>query len=380
MGINLKKISMKKLSITVSIIAFSILVAVLVVILNFAKKEAVPDVMKDVTKVGLILLGESDDNSWNQTHYEALSRISGELNLEVTTKENVAGDDSCLDVIKSLIEGSDCKVIIATSFEYGPYIEKAAAENPDRYFLCTGANAVSGNMGSYFGRMYQMRYLSGIIAGCQTKTGHIGYEASYPIPEVNRGVNAFTLGVRSVNPDAVVHLIFCGSWNDDRHADECAEKLISEYGVDVIASQVDSMEPLRVAEKRGIWSIGNNIDLSAMFPNSFLTACEWHWDEYYSEKILLCKQGKFRGEFEWLGAESGIVRLTQLDRTGNAFAECKAPVEAAKKDFDDRSFDVFYGPIKDTDGNIRVPAGESMSDKNMLENFDWYVEGVEIAE
>ncbi len=380
MSIDLKKISMKKMSITVSIIAFSILVVVLVVILNFRKKAPVPDVMKEVTPVGLILLGNKDDNSWNRTHYEALSRISDELNLEVVTKEKVAGDESCLKVIKSLIEESNCKVIIGSSIEYSQYIEKAAAENPDRCFLCVCGDNISSNLGSYFGRMYQMRYLSGIIAGCQTKTGHIGCVAPFPVDEVNRGINAFTLGMRSVNPDAVLHVIFCGSWNDDRHAVECTEKLISEYGVDVIASQLDSPEPLRVAEKRGVWSIGNNYDLSEMFPKSFLTACEWHWDNYYREKILLCKQGKFTGALEWPGAESGIVQLTPLERTGNACEECKAPVEAAKKKFDDRSFDVFYGPIKDTEGNIRIPAGESMSDKNMLGNFDWYVEGVEIAE
>ena len=228
--------------------------------------------------------------------------------------------------------------------------------------------------------MYQLRYLSGIVAGIQTKTGHIGYIASFPISEVNRGINAFTLGVRSVAPDAVVHVSFCGSWDEDEPAAVCTEKLITGYGADVITMQVDSLAPMKVAEEKGVWSIGNNFDNSEIFPKSFLTACEWHWEEYYRRQILLCKQGKFKGDLEWLGIDSGILRLTPLEKTGNASDECGNKLKDAQKRFEERTFDVFYGPVKDNSGKLRVAEGESMSDKNMLDNFDWYVEGVSIEE
>ncbi len=379
MRANNKKFSMKKLSIAVGVLAFSILSAILIIILNFAKKEKTPDVLQNVTKVGVILHGEKNDNNWNQAHFDALTRVSGKLNLEIEVSENTATDDSCSDVIKGLVEDSGCSIIIGTSYEYVKYIEKAAADYPDRYFLNLNGENVSKNLGAFFGRMYQTRYLSGIVAGASTKTGHIGCVSSYPISETVRGVNAFTLGVRSVNPDAVVHVIYCGSWNDDNAAGESTEKLINEYGADVISMQTDSLEPMRIAEEKGVWAIGNNFDTSEMFPKSFLTACEWHWDEYYSEKILLCKQGKFRGTSEWLGFESGIVKLTELDKTKNASVDCRKPLEMAERKFKERTFDVFYGPIKDSSGNIRIAEGESMSDENMMFHFEWYVEGVEIA-
>ncbi len=373
-----KRPDMKQISIAVSVIVFTILMVSVIIIINFTKGEMRSDVLKQTTNVGVLLLGSADDHSWNQSHIDSLDRVSGELNLKVIVRDNVPPYGGCHDVIRKLIEEDDCKVVIATSVEYGDTISQAAKEYPDCRFLYTAGRSHEPNVGSFFGRMYQIRYLSGIIAGNQTKTGHIGYVGAYPNSEVNRCINAFTLGVRAVRPDAVVHVSFCNSWVDDELAASSANMLIDKCGADVITLHTDSVSPLRVAEERSVWSIGTGPDDPQLYPNTCLTSCVWDWDSYYRKAILSVKQGKFRGEWQWLGYESGIMKLTDPKLTGNAAPGYEEKLNAAIKGFEEHTYDVFYGPVTDMDGRIRIPEGESMSDDEMYDRFDWYVEGVKI--
>lgn len=373
----MRNLSMKQISLIVSVIVFSILLLTVIIILNFTKGDVRVDVLKDSTKVGLILGGPKDDRSWGQSHYEALISVADDLNLEIICRDNVPGDEKCSDVIRELA-ASGCRIIIANSLGYGKYINAAAAEFPDIWFLHATGLEEAPNICTFFGRMYQIRYLSGIVAGLQTETGSIGYVASFPISEVNRGINAFTLGVRSVNPDAVVHVAFCESWDDGAAAKSCAEKLMDSYDTDIMTMHTNSAAPLEAANERGIWTIGYNYDNSDVFPYTYLTGCVWNWEPYYREQILACLQGKFSSGYKWLGIESGIVKLVDPAETGNAVPACREALEKARTRFDTFSFDVFYGPIRDNTGEIRIPEGESMSDVNMLNRFDWYVEGVEI--
>ncbi len=370
------KISQTKISIIVSAVTFSILVVAFIVILNFTREEKVRYVVPEKINVGLILSGSKDDTGWDQSHYDSICRISDEVGIVLYVRENVIADDSLEDVIKDLAENEKCTVIIGCSPDYCEYEERAAAKYPDRYFLNAFGTASGKNIGSFSVRAYQTRYLSGIIAGKQTSTGHIAYVASSPGSDVIRGINAFALGVRSVAPEAVVTVAFCGSGTDDKSAYDCALSLITSTGADVMTMHTDSLAPMQVAEENGVWSIGYNADTSDRFPNTFLTACEWEWDSYYKEQIMLCKQAKFSGEHTWLGIDSGIMKLTPLEKTNNAVGGCKELLEAAMRKFSDRSFDVFYGPITDNEGVLRVPEGESMSDVQMFEHFDWYVDGV----
>lgn len=375
----MNKLSMAKISILVSITLFSILAATIVIILNFNNSTAGSDTGQERMRVGLILNGSADDRSWGQSHYESLVRVSEQLDLELIYREEVPEDEGCAEVISDLIENEGCRVIIANSFGFGDCMISESEKHPEVYFLHAAGSASGRNIGSFFGRMYQFRYLSGIIAGNQTKTGKIGYVAAFPIDEVNRGISAFTLGVRSVNPEAEVYVSFCGSWTGDDEAERSAELLADSYGVDVLTLHTDSLAPLETADKRGIWSIGYNYDNSELFPGTYLTACVWDWDSYYTEQIQSCIQGKFRGEHKWLGIESGIMKLVDPGKTGNAASGYELALEAAESRFRDFSADVFYGPVTDNTGAIRVPDGESMSDAMMLGGFDWYVEGVRIV-
>ncbi len=375
----MNKLSMAKISILVSITLFSILAAAIIIILNFNNRTGGDASEEERICIGLIMNGKADDRSWGQSHYESLARVAGEMGAELVYREEVPEDEHCDDVIDELVNSAGCKVVIADSYGYGEQIKAAAERYPDVYFLHAAGSESGHNIGSFFGRMYQFRYLSGIIAGNQTKTNKIGYVAAFPIDEVNRGINAFTLGVRSVNPEAEVYVSFCGSWTDDEAAGESAETLIGEYGIDTLTLHCDSLAPHRAADSRGVWSIGYNYDNSELFPDTYLTACVWDWDSYYREQIQSCVTGKFRGEHKWLGIESGIMELVDPGRNGIASPGYSEPLEAAKARFESFGYDVFYGPVTDSEGIVRVPEGESMSDAAMLGSFDWYVEGVRVV-
>ena len=361
------------------LITGAIMVAIVVGMIVIRDRGVNTDVTAKTTRVGLILIGDRNDGSYNQAHYDAMMRIKDELNLEIVCRDHVPEDESCAAVMEELIEEYGCRAIIAGSFGYGEYITKSAEGHPEVCFLhATGTEKLT-NLSSCMGRMYQARYLSGIVAGMRSESGKIGYVAAFPYSEVIRGLNAFALGVRSVAPEAEIHVRYINSWGDDTAAKMASEALLDiEPGIDVLAMHTDSLKPCEVADQRGVWSIGYNMDNSSLFPDTYLTACEWKWDSCYREKILSCLQGKFHGENVWIEMESGIVGLSEL--TKNVADGTKEKLAEANARFANRSFDVFYGPVRDNEGQLRIPEGESMSDEEMLNRFDWYVEGVIVEE
>ncbi len=359
------------------IIATSVMLIIIVGMFFINEKQMSTEVTKEKTKIGFVYNGTIDDKGWGQSHYEGISKSAEELNLEVIYKESVPFDETCMDVMRDMIQ-DDCEIIICNSYDYGEWMLKVAEEYPDVvFFHATGVEERS-NVSTYFGRMYQMRYLSGIVAGLQTETNNIGYVAAFPISEVNRGINAFTLGVRSVNPKADVHVRWSGSWTDDEKNIEAANKLIDECDIDVMTMHCDTIVPLQVAEEHEIWSIGYNMDNSELFPDSFLTAAVWNWEKFYTPQILECLQGKFHSAHWWDGAETELVGLSPF--TKNVKSGIEEVVNKEMVRLNAGNFDVFNGPIKDVNGKMKINEGENMPDEAMLNSFDWYVEGVKIYE
>lgn len=364
---------MKKIMITIFVF-ISIIIFGMFVIRNNQKDT---NITKKQTKVGFILNGKVDDKSWGQSHYNGMERIKKELNLDVIYKEDVPEDDGCIETIEELVKDG-CEIIICDSFGYGNAEITCAKKYPEVYFFhATGVENAS-NLSTYFGRIYQMRYLTGVVAGLQTKTNEIGYVAAFPIAEVNRGINAFTLGVRAVNPDAKVYVEWSNSWGDDKANGDATRRLIEKQNIDVLAMHMDSVVPLEIAEEEGIWTIGYNIDNSENFPNTFLTAPVWNWEKFYEPRIRECLQGKFQGKSYWEGVETGIIGIAPLSK--NVEAGIAQKVEKENERLESKTFDVFYGPIYDNKGNLKIPEGESMTDDAMLNDFFWYVEGVVIDE
>lgn len=190
----------------------TILVIVVIGIFFINETKTETDVTKGKTKIGFLLNGICQDKSYGQSHYEGIEKVAEELNLEIVYRENIPENEECVQIIEELIEDG-CKIIICNSFGLGEWELKAAEQHPEIYFFHATGTQTAHNLSTYFGRMYQVRYLSGIVAGLQTQTNEIGYVAAFPISEVNRGINAFTLGVKKVNPEATVYVKWSNSWN-----------------------------------------------------------------------------------------------------------------------------------------------------------------------
>ena len=361
----------------IAVIALTILTLIIIGIFFITNKYLNEEPEAGPAKIGIIYNGEVDDKGWGQSHYEGINESARELDLKIVYKENVPFDQSCMETMESMIDDG-CQVIICNSFNYGEWIVQVAEKHPDIVFLHATGTETGENITTYFGRMYQMRYLSGIVAGMQTETNNIGYVAAFPISEVNRGINAFTLGVRSVNPDAIVHVVWTESWTDYDANKQGARRLIADCDVDIIAMHCDSVAPLDVAEEMGIWSIGYNMDNGKLYPDSFLTAPVWNWSNFYTPQIEKIIQGRYYSGNYWQGSETGLIKLAPL--TENVKPGISAVVAEKKAMLDAGNYDVFYGPVIDNQGNVRILDGENMPDEAMLNSFDWYVEGVKIYE
>lgn len=325
--------------------------------------------------VGFIYVGHVNDGGWTSAHNEGRLQVENELKsqgVKTIIKEAVPEGPEAEKVMKDMID-QGAKIIFATSFGYMDYMEKVAKEFPDVKFMHCSGFKTAANMSNYFGRIYQARYLSGIVAGMKTKSKKIGYVAAFDIPEVVRGINAFTLGVRSVNPDAKVVVNWTNTWYDPAKEKDAANALLTQ-GCDVIAQHQDTTGPQVAAEEKGAFAIGYNTDSKNAAPKAYMTAPIWNWGPYYVSQVKAAMDGTWKSESYWKGMDSGIVKLAPL--TAVAPADAKAKVEELQKKIIDGSFEPFTGPIKDQTGAEKVKAGQKMSDKELL-SFDWFVEGVE---
>lgn len=231
----------------------------------------------------------------------------------------------------------------------------------------------SKNVGTYVARFYEGRYLAGIVAGKMTKSNVAGYVAAFPIPEVLRGINAFTLGMRSINPEATVKVIWVNSWFDPGREREAADVLIAQ-GADVVTHHTDSTAVVQAAEEAGIWSIGYHSDMSKYGPKSHLTAATHHWGNFYSKVAEDVLAGNWESNDVWWGMKEDTIRLAPLNPA--IPADTKAYVLEKEMGIKDGALHPFQGPIRNQDGEEVVAAGAVIGDKE-LATMEWYVEGVE---
>ena len=357
------------------IIACAIILLIVTGILVINKYSDSQKGYNNVT-VRLVMIGSASDKSWSQSHYEGLKKTTDELGVELMYKECIS-KDAFEGAVDELITNG-CSIIVCNTFEYSEPLKTVSEKYPETYFFHATGVETHENVTTFFGRIYQMRYLAGIVAGMQTETNEIGYVAAFPISEVNRGINAFTLGVRAVNPDAKVYVEWTESWTDEEIAATATQHLIDERNIDILTIHVDSNRPLDIADQNGVMTIGYNYDNSDVYPDTYLTSAIWQWDKFYTPHITQCLEGKFEDRNYWDDASTGIISIAPLtDNAKNGIAE---KVEEEKERFNSGVFDVFYGPVYDNEGNIRIAEGESMTDDAMLNSFDWYVEGVVINE
>lgn len=322
-------------------------------------------------KAAWIYVSPVGDAGWTLAHDQGRLALDDLDYLETAYTESVPEGAEAERTISQYVRDG-YNLIFTTSFGYMDPTINVATSSPDVTFMHCSGFKTADNVGTYFGRMYQPRYLSGIVAGKMTESGTIGYVAAHPIPEVIRGINAFTLGVRSVNPDAKVHIVWTQTWYDPAKEREAAESLL-DVGADVIAQHQDTPAPQQAAEARGGYSVGYNSDMSSFAPAAHLTAPIWNWEVVYRRVVEEVHDGTWSSGQYWGGLADGVVDLAPYGEF--VPQEVRDLVDARRAEIVAGSWDVFTGPINDQDGAVWVADGETMSDPDML-GMTTLVEGV----
>ncbi len=344
----------------------------LVVLAVCFSSQAFAMTAKKEIKAGFVYVGPVGDAGYTYAHDQGRKEMEKLPYVEPSTFiESVPEGAESARVINGLVRKGK-NLIFTTSFGFMDATIDVAKRNPDVVFMHCSGFKTAENVGTYFGRMYEPRYLSGIVAGKMTKSNIIGFVGAFPIPEVIRGINAFTLGVRSVNPQAEVRVVWTQTWFDPGVERDAADSLL-DVGADVLAMHQDAPATLQAAEARGAYVIGYNSDMRSFAPNAFLTAPIWNWGAVYTKIAEEVHNGTWKSQQIWWGMKQDLVRLANFsDKIPAAVKTLVAEKEAAIKA---GTFHPFTGPIKDQSGKVVIPAGQTASDGDLL-SMNYFVEGV----
>ena len=323
-------------------------------------------------KAGFVYVGPVGDHGWTYRHDKGRLQLEEELGIKTSFVESVAEGADAERVIRKLAS-SGHDIIFTTSFGYMNPTLKVAEQFPDVKFEHATGYKRSDNLSTYSARFYEGRSVIGAIAGHVTQTGVIGYIASFPIPEVIRGINAFTLAMRKVNPDAVVKVVWVNSWYDPGKEGDAAKALIDQ-GADIIAQHTDSPAPLQVAEQRGVHAFGQASDMKAFAPTAQLTAIVNDWGPYYVSRVKALMDGTWESIDTWDGIDPGMVVIAPY---GDAVSEdARAAADQVIAGIRDGSLHPFQGPIRNQAGEPVIGEGEVLDDGALL-GMSYYVEGVQ---
>lgn len=349
-----------------------------------AQKKTEETEAKEKIKVGVIHLTDPAEGSgYTYTHDLGIQGMQQNLGLsddQIIRKINVDDTDkkATEKAIKECID-EGCNVIFATSWGYMEKVSEMAEKYPDVYFSHgTGYMSNGKNFNNYFGRIYQARYLSGIVAGMNTTANKIGYVAAMDDSnsEVTGGIDAFALGIYSVNPDAKVYVKVTNSWYDPK-AEKAAAKKLLDMGCDVITQHCDTSYPQTMAQEKGVYGIGYNSDMSKEAPEACLCSVIWNWSAYYTTAVQSVMDGTWDGSNYYGGMNENLVGITELANF------CKEgtveKVEEAKKKILSGENGVFDGIIETNDGKKVGKEGKTLDDATITGGINWYFKTVEVV-
>ncbi len=365
----------------------------------------------DFTVGAIYINSQNDTAGYTYAHHKGITTAMENLGLSVADNlkiiDNVPEDDEQVMTAIEQLAGQGCDIIFGISFGYLNAFAEAAEEYPDIVFChATGYLSNDTNFNNYFGRIYQARYLAGIAAGYKSLeigNNDLGYVSAWgtEYAETCSGINAFTLGVLSVNPDAVVHVKEISTWGDQELERQAAEVLITTYGCGVIAQHCDSAQPQIVANEQGVYGCGYNSDMSVEAPDAHLTAPVWNWDVFYQLAMETAMNESSASEFVsniggnyYGGLSEGMVDISPL--TDNNAPEAAEAIALARDLMVSGEWDVFSGTalrfsgeagsvtveqvsmdLMDNENNIIVAGGEpSVGDDVIQGSMNYYVAGV----
>ncbi len=333
--------------------------------------------LKEPLKIGFVYVAPLTDAGWVRQHDEGRKAVERALGNRVKTTyvENVAEGPDAERVIRDLaMQGN--KLIFTPSFGYMEPTLKVAKDFPDVRFESVTGYKTTTNVSAANARYYEGRYLAGITAGRVTQTNLAGYVAGFPIPEVLQGINAFALGMRSVNRKAGVKVVWLGAWFDPPKERDAAMTLFNQ-NVDVVAFHTGSNAVMVAAQERGKMAVAYHSDMRKVAPDAQIVAVTHEWGSYYTERVRAVLEGSWKSGNVWGGVKDGMVRV---DAFGPKVPQAvQTEVLARQKDIAAgklRPFTAGGSPVKDNEGNTVIEAGKSLPDEQIL-NMNWLVEGVQ---
>lgn len=316
-------------------------------------------------------IGES---GWAYQHELGRKELIAAMGNKITTKyvENVHGGPDAERVIRNFVQ-EGCELIFTPSFGFMEPTLKVARQAPKVIFMQGTGYKTAANVGTYNARYYEGRYLEGVLAGKMSKKGVAGYVGAFPIPEVLQGLNAFTLGMRSVNPQAQVKLIWVNSWYDPGKERDAANTLI-KLGADVLAYAPSGIAIVTMAEGQGVYTLGYYSDMSKFGPKTNLTSLVHTWGNFYIKEVEEVLAGRWKSKQVMGGLKEGMIKMAPLNSA--VPADVREKMAADEKAIIDGQLHPFAGPIFDQSGKERVAAGKIISDDD-LSNMNYLVKGID---
>jgi simple sugar transport system substrate-binding protein len=324
-------------------------------------------------KVGFIYVGPVGDFGYSYQHNQGRLAVEKALGDKVTTTflENVPEADSERSIEQLARTGH--KLIFTTSFGFMEPTLKVAKKYPNVFFEHATGYKRDKNLATYSAKFHEGRYVQGVIAGKMTKSNTIGYVASFPIPEVVSGINAFMLGAQSVNPNIKVKIVWANTWFDPGKEADAAKALLDQ-GADIITQHTDSPAPLQQAEARGKFAFGQASDMIRFAPKSTLTSIVDDWSSYYIGRVKLALDGKWTSTDTWGGFAADMVHMAPYT---NMPDDVKAMAEKTQAAIKDGSLNPFKCPVYDQDGKeVPCKGNGALSDEQVL-GMNFYVKGID---
>ncbi len=324
-------------------------------------------------KAAWIYVGPHNDNGWSQAHDNGRLAVQKALGSKVKTtyKELVPEGPQTCQVIESLIRDGN-KMIFSTSFGFQACVVTEAKKHPDVLFEQATGTAQTKNVAEYFGAGEDSIYLSGMAAGAATKKGLIGYIVPFPIPEVIRHANAFALGAQAVRPGTRVRLVWTHNWVSPQLEQKAAQSLVAA-GVDVLGQNVDTPTAGQYAETKKIPWVGYDSNAQKFAPTSWLTAAVYDWGVYYIPRVKAAMNGTWKTGFYYGNIKDGFTDIAPFGK--RVTAKTRAAIKAKRSALISGKFYEFTGPLYDQKGKLRVPAGKTLTVKDLYA-MNWLVKGV----
>jgi basic membrane lipoprotein Med (substrate-binding protein (PBP1-ABC) superfamily) len=328
-----------------------------------------------------IYVGSPSDAGWTHQHDLGRLAVQQAFGSKVKTiyKQNVPEGPQTTSVIQQLVN-SGAKIIFSTSFGYQPSMVAMAKKYPNVYFAQATGTAMGKNLSEYFGAGEDGDYLAGMAAGYATKKGQIGYVAPYPIPEVIREIDAYTMGARHAHPGATVRVVWTNSWFDPSKERAAAQSLVSA-GVDVLGDGVDDPTVGQVAQANGLKWTGYDSNQGSFAPNAFLTATVYNWAPYYVNSVRAAMGATWKSSFYYGSIADGMIGIAPFGTSVSATAQ-KAILKR-EAEMKNGTFNPFTGPLTKQDGTVGLPAGQTLpvwtpSNPSQLSKYtlNWFVQGV----